>query len=88
MLIERSREFADRIDRALSAIPPGRDELGRQAVEDDVDHWLPLQRLLEHDPGTTIFVHQEAVDQQERIARAGVPAEHQQWRLSCPRDLI
>lgn len=73
-------ELADRVDHLGPATLARRDEPRRQAVEDHVDHRLPLQRVLEHDPRPPVLLDEEVVDQEERVAGAGVAAENQPRR--------
>ena len=61
------------------------DEPVRQPVQQDVDRRVPLQRVLEHDARLPVVLVDEGVHEQERVARPGVPAEHQEWPVVVRR---
>ena len=60
----------------LPGSPPGRDEGVGQAVDDHVEAGVELEGGLHHDPGLAPVAAEQVVDEQERVAGAGVAAEH------------
>ncbi len=62
----------------------GPDEPARQPVQQDADGRVPGEGVLEHDARLPAVPVHERVHQQERVARTGVPAAHQQ-RLARER---
>ena len=60
-------------DLVHDVVPAG-DELGRDPVQQHVDHRVPGERLLEHHPRLAVVGVHQRVDQHEGVGRARVPA--------------
>ena len=67
----------DRLGDVVGDVRVRGDEAVRQPVEQHVDGRVELQRVLEHDPRPQLGERHQLADQQHRVARPGVPAEHQ-----------
>ena len=78
VVVEAGRQRRDLRLEVLALRRVGRDEPGRDPVQQHVDRRVPRQRVLEDDARLAVVPVHERVDQRERVARPGVPAADQQ----------
>ena len=71
--------------RSSPAAGFGRDEAGRDPVEDHVDRRVPGEGVLEDDPRLAVVPVQQGVHQHERVAGPRVAAHHQHRPVGHPR---